>query len=188
MFHYNLWADIWGFTKLPLYEKQRQRQANRKISRRNRERRGILRLQCRILYAKSPQLIIKVAKDIITPVRTPFLRSLLENMFHQKRKTNYTVIGTRANQQRIQIKSVEGTPWDEVEGRVQDVSCLNSNQSIPQQVRKISERDPEKDKIERLFGMFDSTERILRKLRNSIVINLWWKQNLSKIKIWEKHK
>lgn len=70
-------------------------------------------------------------------------------------------------------KHLERTPRDELEGRVQRVSCSDSNQFIPQQVRKISKRDPEKNKTERLFEMFYCTERTLRKLGNSIVINSW---------------
>lgn len=70
-------------------------------------------------------------------------------------------------------KHVEKTPRDELEGRVQHVSCSDSNQFIPQQVRKISKKDPENNKTERLFEMFYCTERILRKLGNSIVINSW---------------
>lgn len=69
-------------------------------------------------------------------------------------------------------KHLERTPRDELEGRVQRVSCSDSNQFIPQQVRKISKRDPE-NKTERLFEMFYCTERTLRKLGYSIVINSW---------------
>ena len=70
-------------------------------------------------------------------------------------------------------KCVERTPEDELEGRVQHVSCSDSNQFIPQQVRKISKKDPEKNKTEKLFEMFYCTDRNLRKVGNSIVINSW---------------
>lgn len=49
---------------------------------------------------------------------------------------------------------------DELEGRVQRVSCQTAISSSHSKVRKISKRDPE-NKTERLFEMFYCTERTL---------------------------
>lgn len=51
--------------------------------------------------------------------------------------------------------------------------AVQTAEFILQQARKISKRDPEKDKTQRLFEMFYCAERILRKLENSIAINSW---------------
>ena len=51
-------------------------------------------------------------------------------------------------------KCVERTPEDELEGRVQHVSCSDSNQFIPQQVRKISKKIQKRIKLRNYLRCF----------------------------------